>query len=114
MLRRKYALPVAQAQCSVDATDEDRAALQPWRAAHPAHPSMNWDTVQPVIGRGAIRRAGWTVKTSDVAGGERAVSRTDVADPAAGTAATVSAGQAAWASRARAVRRLTARRYFLR
>jgi hypothetical protein len=68
MLRRNYALRVARARGSVDGADEDGDALQAWRAAHPAHPPMNKDTVQLVIGRGAIRRAGCAA-TSDEAGG---------------------------------------------
>ena len=49
MLGREHALPFARTRYSVDPTDQDRDALETWRAAHPAHPSMGWDTVQPVM-----------------------------------------------------------------
>ena len=49
MLGREHALPFARTQYSVDPTDQNRDALDTWRAAHPAHPAMHWDTVQPVM-----------------------------------------------------------------
>jgi hypothetical protein len=49
MLGREHVLPLAGAQYSINATDEDRAAMQAWRAANPAHPSMTWELVQPVM-----------------------------------------------------------------
>ena len=63
---------------------------------------------------GARSCAGCAVTASDGAGGQRMISRTGLADRVAGTAVAVSAGHADCASRASAVRRLIARRYFLR
>ena len=40
----------ARTQYSVDPTDQDRDGLEICGAAHPAHLSMHWDTVQPVVG----------------------------------------------------------------
>ncbi len=115
MLGREYALPFARAQYSVDATDKDRDALQAWRAAHPAHPSMNWDTVQPVMreeAHAAVQVA-LSRRPMEPVVSERLARRTRRTLWLV-RAVSVCAGQADCASRASAVRRETARRYFLR